>query len=256
MPEAVPLYPEMRVVEYLAFRAELKEVPRRRRRAQIDLAMQKASIADVASLVIGKLSKGYRQRVGLADALVSNPPLLILDEPTAGLDPNQIREVRKLIKDLGTEHTVLLSTHILSEVETSCTRVLLIARGKLRAEGSTAEILGQRAADGVELVVRGRADDAMRALSGIAGIARIERDASARANTRATAEDVHTLRALWDAGLEAEASSAVTETAIAALVGKGVRVRGVRVLGGSLEDVFAELTDESRRQEGDVEGNA
>ena len=120
MPEAVPLYPEMRVAEYLAFRAELKRVPRARRRASVDAAMEKASVTDRANVLIGSLSKGYKQRVGLADALVARPPLLILDEPTAGLDPNQIREVRDVIRALGAEHTVLLSTHILSEVEASC----------------------------------------------------------------------------------------------------------------------------------------
>ncbi len=131
MPEAVPLYPEMRVGEYLAFRADLKGVSRSNRSKRVGLAMEKANVADRAMTLIGNLSKGYRQRVGLADALVADPPLLILDEPTAGLDPNQIREVRDVIKGLGADHTVLLSTHILSEVESSCDRVIVIARGKL-----------------------------------------------------------------------------------------------------------------------------
>ena len=134
MPEAVPLYPEMRVVEYLAYRAELKRVSRKDRKAFVDEAMGKANVDDVKTTLIGHLSKGYRQRVGLADALLAKPPLLVLDEPTAGLDPNQIREVRDVIKQLGKEHTVLLSTHILSEVEASCSRVVVIAKGKLVAE--------------------------------------------------------------------------------------------------------------------------
>ena len=133
MPEAVPLYPEMRVAEYLRFRAELKRVSSSQRQTAIWDAMGKANVRDVANVLIGHLSKGYRQRVGLADALVSQPPLLVLDEPTAGLDPNQIREVREVIRDLRKDHTVLLSTHILSEVEASCTRVVVIARGKLVA---------------------------------------------------------------------------------------------------------------------------
>ena len=135
MPETAPLYPEMRVREYLAFRAELKRVPRRARGEAVARALAETSITDVEDVVIGHLSKGYRQRVGLADALVGAPPILILDEPTAGLDPNQIRDVRALIRRLGKDHTVLVSTHILSEVEATCTRALVIARGRLVAQG-------------------------------------------------------------------------------------------------------------------------
>jgi ABC-2 type transport system ATP-binding protein len=140
MPEAAPLYPEMRVREYLSFRAEVKKVPRAERKKAAERAMEQAAVQDYADSLIAHLSKGYRQRVGLADALVSNPPLLILDEPTAGLDPNQIREVRKLIRDLGENHTILLSTHILSEVETTCDRAIVINRGRLVAKGSITEL--------------------------------------------------------------------------------------------------------------------
>jgi ABC-2 type transport system ATP-binding protein len=155
MPEAVPLYPEMRVAEYLAFRAELKRVPRAQRRASVDAAMEKANVTDRANVLIGSLSKGYKQRVGLADALVARPPLLILDEPTAGLDPNQIREVRDVIRALGAEHTVLLSTHILSEVEASCSKVVVIAKGRLVAEGATRDIQRMRRASALDVVARG-----------------------------------------------------------------------------------------------------
>src|SRR4051812_27468502 len=165
MPEAVPLYPEMRVAEYLAFRAELKRVPRSDRASFVDDAMAKANVDEVANVLIGSLSKGYRQRVGLADALVARPPLLILDEPTAGLDPNQIREVRDVIRALGKEHTVLLSTHILSEVEASCSRVIVIAKGKLVAEGTMADLARKRRAAGLLLVVRGEVDVAVAAAS-------------------------------------------------------------------------------------------
>jgi ABC-2 type transport system ATP-binding protein len=127
MPEAVPLYGEMRVSEYLKFRAELKGVPGRERRARVEQAMAEARVDDLAETLIHKLSKGYKQRVGLADALVARPPILILDEPTAGLDPNQIREVRELIRGLGERHTILLSTHILPEVEATCSRAVVIA---------------------------------------------------------------------------------------------------------------------------------
>ena len=140
MPEAVPLYLEMRVVEYLRYRAELKGVPRRDRKQNVDKALELANVADVRGRIIGQLSKGYRQRVGLADALVADPPLLILDEPTAGLDPNQIRQVRDLVRSLGREKTVLLSTHILPEVEAICGRVIILDRGRLVSSGRPEEL--------------------------------------------------------------------------------------------------------------------
>jgi ABC-2 type transport system ATP-binding protein len=244
MPESVPLYPEMRVVEYLAYRAELKRVPRGTRRAQVDLAMEKAKVADVATTLIGNLSKGYRQRVGLADALVARPPILILDEPTAGLDPNQIREVRALIKELGAEHTVLLSTHILSEVESSCTRVLVIAKGKLVAQGATRDIQQMRRSRSLEVTVRGKVDDALRVLNAIEGVAKVAKDVgSAEA-------DVATLRCTWTKKLPADSAMRAAEAAVAALVGAGIAVREVRGAGGSLEEVFAELT------RGDIDGTS
>jgi ABC-2 type transport system ATP-binding protein len=131
LPENVPLYQEMRVREYLAFRAKIKDVPRSRRRIAIEEAVNRCRIQDVEFRVIGQLSRGYRQRVGLADALVHDPDILILDEPTAGLDPIQIREVRSLIRELGDRHTVLISTHIMSEVEAVCGRVIIIAQGRI-----------------------------------------------------------------------------------------------------------------------------
>jgi ABC-2 type transport system ATP-binding protein len=154
MPESAPLYPEMRVSEYLSFRAQLKEVPRAKRSAAVSEAMQRAGVTHMAGTVIQHLSKGYRQRVALADALVANPPLLILDEPTAGLDPNQIREVRALVKELGQDRTVLLSTHILSEVEATCERAIVIDRGKLVAEGTIDELRARQRASTVSLRVR------------------------------------------------------------------------------------------------------
>src|SRR5688572_23095408 len=135
MPETAPLYPEMRVHEYLRFRARLKRVSSKAERRAVERAMEQAGVSHVKGTLVGNLSKGYRQRVALADALVSDPPLLILDEPTAGLDPNQIREVRALIKELSSTRTILLSTHILSEVEATCDRALVIHRGKLVLEG-------------------------------------------------------------------------------------------------------------------------
>lgn len=133
MPENNPLHQEMRVREYLKFRARLKGLGFRRSRERVDVVMEQCGLADVSRRIIGQLSKGYRQRVGLADALVHEPELIILDEPTIGLDPNQIRSVRKLIKSLAAEHTVLISTHILPEVEMTCNRVLIMFAGKILA---------------------------------------------------------------------------------------------------------------------------
>jgi ABC-2 type transport system ATP-binding protein len=136
LPENVPLYPEMRVDEYLRFRADIEEVPRAEVRDRMDDVVEQCMVGDVRRQVIGTLSKGYRQRVGLAGALIHRPPVLILDEPTVGLDPNQIIRVRELITELGREHTVLLSTHILPEVEQVCERVFIIDRGRIVADGA------------------------------------------------------------------------------------------------------------------------
>ena len=136
MPENNPLHPEMRVREYLKFRARLKGLSRKRSRERVDVVIQQCGLTEVSKKIIGHLSKGYRQRVGLADALVHEPELIILDEPTIGLDPNQIRSVRQLIKDLGRTHTVLISTHILPEVEMMCNRVLILHQGKIVAADS------------------------------------------------------------------------------------------------------------------------
>jgi ABC-2 type transport system ATP-binding protein len=131
MPESCPLYHEMRVEEYLHFRAGIKGIYGQTRRSRIDYVLERCWLKDVHRQLIGTLSKGYRQRVGLADALLGNPPVLILDEPTAGLDPTQIRSTRTLIRELGQEHTILLSTHILSEVEMVCDHVIIIHGGKV-----------------------------------------------------------------------------------------------------------------------------
>jgi ABC-2 type transport system ATP-binding protein len=137
MPENNPLHMEMRVREYLKFRARLKGLSGATARERVRQVIEQCALTDVHKRIIGQLSKGYKQRVGLADALVHEPELIILDEPTIGLDPNQIRSVRELIKGLGGTHTVLLSTHILPEVEMTCTRVLILHRGEIMASGTT-----------------------------------------------------------------------------------------------------------------------
>src|SRR5690348_1612075 len=136
MPENNPLHTDMRVREYLKFRARLKGLSRRKTRERVDVVMEQCSLTDVSKKMIGHLSKGFRQRVGLADALVHEPELVILDEPTIGLDPNQIRSVRQLIISLANSHTVLISTHILSEAELTCTRIVILREGKVLASDS------------------------------------------------------------------------------------------------------------------------
>jgi ABC-2 type transport system ATP-binding protein len=131
LPESVPLYPEMRVHEYITFRAKLKGVPRIGRTARVEHCLDRCRLREVRNRLVGTLSKGYRQRVGLADAMVSDPPILIMDEPTAGLDPLQIKETLVLLRELGENHTILLSTHILQEVEAVCERVIIINYGKI-----------------------------------------------------------------------------------------------------------------------------
>jgi len=152
LPEAVPLPPEMRVNEYLDFRAALKAVARGKRRAAVDEAVTIAGLGDRRAQIIGTLSRGYRQRVGLADALLARPPILILDEPTVGLDPNQIRDTRTLIRDLGRERTVLLSTHILSEVEALAGRIVILDRGRVKAAGTLDELKAAQAAASLDEV--------------------------------------------------------------------------------------------------------
>ncbi len=247
MPEAVPLYPEMRVREYLRFRAELKRVPSRDRNDFISDAMTKANVRDVANVVIGNLSKGYRQRVGLADALVARPPLLILDEPTAGLDPNQIREVRDVIRDLGKEHTVLLSTHILSEVEAVCTRVVVISGGKLVAAGTMEELAKKRRAAGLVVVFRGNEEAGLAALRGTDGIAKVspKRDG-----------EVITARCTWSKKMPEGAGASTTERAVSALVKAGCFVREVSAMRSTLEEVFAELTGAADEDEEEEEEEA
>ena len=143
LPESVPVYPEMRVEEFLRFRALLKGVGRRELRRRVEAALDRCGCLDMRRRMIGKLSKGYRQRVGLADAIVHDPPLLILDEPTSGLDPTQRISVRELISSLGEDKTVILSSHILAEVEAVAERVIIINRGRTIADGAPNQILQQ-----------------------------------------------------------------------------------------------------------------
>lgn len=227
MPEACPLYPEMRVAEYLRYRAELKGVPRSQRKARVQQALEQATVADVAERIIGQLSKGYRQRVGLADALIADPPLLVLDEPTAGLDPNQIRQVRALIKTLAQDKTVLVSTHILPEVEAICDRVLILNKGRLVSEGTPTSLRGSSAASRrIEVEVRG-APDAVRAC--LEGVERVELISLSEGEGPLRAE------------LASDDADAV-ERVFAAVVEARLTLRALHQKEQSLEDVFAALT--------------
>ncbi len=179
LPETPPLYPEMRTVEYLTFVGKLKGLSGSELRQRIDSVCERCAITDVKSKLLGKLSKGYRQRVGLAQAIIHNPEVLILDEPTAGLDPKQINETRELIRSLAGNHTIILSTHILPEVEQTCEKVIIINKGKLVATDSVSNL--QSRARGVESMlveVAGRNGDldatkAQQKLEQVSGVSRV-----------------------------------------------------------------------------------
>lgn len=234
MPEAAPLYPEMRVEEYLSFRAAAKRVARSARKGAVKRAMELSHVTDMRDTLIAHLSKGYRQRVALADALVASPPLLILDEPTAGLDPNQIRETRRLIRDLGKNHTILLSTHILSEVEATCDRAIVIDRGKLVAQGTLAELSALGKSKTLVAELHDPAGRAAELVQGSEGIERVE----------AESKDGVTRITLYVSAAPAE----IAERIARIWVGADLGVRSLSPGKTSLEDVFATLTahDEPR----------
>jgi ABC-2 type transport system ATP-binding protein len=171
LPQSVPIYPEMRVDEYLQFRAKIKGVDRSARPRRIEYCLDRCRIREVRRRLVGTLSNGYRQRVGLADALLADPPLLILDEPTSGLDPLQIRETLSTIRELSGDHTVLLSTHILSEVEAVCQRVIIISRGRIGLDQHLDQIGDDTAAISVE--ARGPADQIANVLRQIDGVRKV-----------------------------------------------------------------------------------
>lgn len=171
LPEDVPLYPDMTVKGYLDYMARLRGMPRRRREGRIEEVMERCGISDVADELIGTLSRGYRQRVGLAQALLHNPKVLILDEPTMGLDPRQTAEVRQLIKGMAGEYTIMLSTHILPEAQQVCERVIIINDGKIVATDSTENLTAKLARSRrVYVEVRGPSEEVVRAIRSIDGV--------------------------------------------------------------------------------------
>ncbi len=238
LPETLALYPEMRVREYVAFRAELCGVPGRDLKARVDEALSKCFVEDVASKPIGNLSKGYRQRVGLAGALVHRPKVLVLDEPTVGLDPRQIVKVRELIRELRVDHTILLSTHILPEAELVCDRILIIDRGRIVASGTPETLRHQMSqTPSVTVALKGEvpeADAVFRQLPGVAAASRI----GAGGETRVT--------------LEGEPGADVRERVFTESVSRGWIVLELTPRHASLEDVFVRLVSRDTALEFDT----
>jgi ABC-2 type transport system ATP-binding protein len=221
LPENVPLYPEMRVLEYLDFRAKLKDVPRARRRDAINHVIQRCNLGKVEDRIVGHLSKGYRQRVGLAEAMVHMPDILILDEPTAGLDPVQVREVRSLIRELGDQHTILLSTHIMPEVEAVCSRVIIIERGRIAVDDT---LMNLRSDSVMVVEVRGAVDAVRRSLESAPGVARV--NLAGKDGELATFE------------VQADGGADLREPLAARVVQNGWSLRRLDIRRNTLEDRF------------------
>ncbi len=228
LPESCPLYPEMRVDEYLRFRAELKGVKTSARKAKMNEVKEQCGLTEVGKRIIGQLSKGYRQRVGLADSLVHDPDLLVLDEPTVGLDPYQIRQVRELIKSLAEKHTILLCTHILPEVEAICERILIINEGRIVAADTEANLHKKlHACTIIEMEVMAGKDEAIAKIDGVEGV------------------DIRSSSELGDGWLwlEIEADSSTMRVELFNLaVTEGWALRELTEQEHSLEDTFVQIT--------------
>ena len=238
LPEQPPLYPEMTVQEYLDFVAELKGVKHAQRKQQVLAAARRTGLEEVLPRVIRNLSKGYRQRVGIAQALLGSPQLIILDEPTVGLDPAQVIEIRNLIRELGKAHTVILSSHILSEVQAVCQQVLILSKGRLVAVGSP-EQLGETLNPGSRLraTAQGEPDTV---LAAVRSICEVELESAADGQVTFTAESEDA------ADRRAAVSRALTEA--------GCTVLALAAENRSLEEVFLALTEKTPEQEAPAEG--
>jgi ABC-2 type transport system ATP-binding protein len=250
LPETPPIYPEMSTSEYLRFVGKLKGLSGAELDRRVDYVCGRCAVAEVKTKLLGKLSKGYRQRVGLAQAIIHNPDVLILDEPTAGLDPKQINETRDLIKDLAGEHTIILSTHILPEVEQTCQQVIIINRGKLVATDSVRNLQARaRGAESVLIEVAGRAEVldplmVQRKLEQVPGIARV------------VAKQEFDLRLVFE--LETSKGRFVRGDVARAVVESGWDLNELRPAAMSLEEVFLQLTgeDAAKPEETPVEVHA
>jgi ABC-2 type transport system ATP-binding protein len=241
LPETPPVYPEMEVVEYLDFVARLKGIATAEIPGRIDGVLERCALGHVRHKIIGHLSRGYRQRVGLAQALIHGPDVLILDEPTAGLDPKQIIDVRKLIHALSGEHTIILSTHILPEVSGTCSRVLIINEGRLEASDSpenlTARLQGH---ESLWVDVDGPPAEVQEALSGVPGVTRVIR------------ENGHSQRTAWQ--VETGKDPAIRSHVARAVVERGWGLYEIRPIGLSLEEIFLKLTSKEEAVEAAMEG--
>ena len=235
LPEQPPLYREMKVSEYLNFVYELKKCTLNRK-AHLDEIMAVTKIAGVKDRLIGNLSKGYRQRVGIAQALVGNPPVMIFDEPTVGLDPKQIIEIRNLIRNLGKNHTVVLSTHILPEVQSVCDRILIINEGRLIADEKTENVARAAASDRKYTVkVAGPRRDVLRELRALGGVRFAEDTGDGDADGAVFA-------------VEAERGIDIRKQMFNMLAAKGWPIMELTPRGMSLEEVFVMITDEDERR--------
>jgi gliding motility-associated transport system ATP-binding protein len=239
LPETPPLYPEMRTAEYLAFVGSLKGLRGSELAKRLDYVLERCAVADVKDKVLGKLSKGYRQRVGLAQAIIHNPDVLILDEPTAGLDPKQINETRDLIKSLAGDHTIILSTHILPEVEQTCQQVLIINRGKLVATDSVDNLQHRaRGAGSVLVEVAGRNDPLDSAtvkerLENVPGVSRV------------VFKETRDSRSIFE--VEGQSDRAIRGDLARAIVESGWDLNELRTAAVSLEQIFLQLTGAEKR---------
>ena len=231
LPESPPLYPEMEVGDYLRFVAAIKRIPKKEIPRRVDAVLERTATGAVRDLLVGKLSKGYRQRVGLAQALIHGPEVLVLDEPTSGLDPKQIIEVRGLIQSLAGEHTILLSTHILPEVAGTCGRVIIINEGRIEASDTPENLTAQlQGANSLLLDIDGPAEEVRE---------RLELDLAVRKVVEHEARDGRTV---WR--VEADKDENVTRRLAEAVVTSGWGLYGMQSLGLSLEDIFLKLTSD------------